>query len=57
MKYKLSEIANINPSESIKKGMLAKKVAMDKLEPFSRDIPEYNAALRNGETAECQTSP
>lgn len=46
MKYnwttkKLSEIAYINPRESIGKGVVAKKVPMDKLQPFCRDVPEF----------------
>ena len=38
---KLSEIAIINPRESLGKGVVAKKVPMDKLQPFCRDIPEF----------------
>ena len=38
---KLSEIAYINPRESIGRGVVAKKVPMDKLQPFCRDIPEF----------------
>ena len=38
---KLSEIADINPRESIGKGVVAKKVPMDKLQPFCRDVPEF----------------
>lgn len=38
---RLSEIAYINPRESIGKGVVAKKVPMDKLKPFCRDIPEF----------------
>ena len=40
MKYKLSEIALFNPTETLKKGTLAKKVGMDKLQSFCRDIPD-----------------
>lgn len=50
MKYKLSEIAEFNPRESIKKGSVAKKIAMDKLQPFCRDIPEYEYATFSGGT-------
>ena len=38
---KLSEIAYINPREIIGKGVVAKKVPMDRLQPFCRDIPEF----------------
>lgn len=64
MKYKLSEVAKINPSESLKKGTLAKKVAMDKLQPFCRDIPDYEIAefnggtkFRNGDTIMARITP
>ena len=57
MKYKLSEIALFNPTEPLKKGTLAKKVGMDKLKSFCRDIPDYEIAefsggmkFRNGDT-------
>ena len=50
MKYKLSDIALFNPTESIKKGNLAKKIAMDKLQSFGRDIPSYEIAKFNGGT-------
>ena len=38
---KLSDFVNINPKEVLKKGVMAKKVSMDKLKSFCRDIPEY----------------
>lgn len=47
---KLSDIAEINPRESIKKGTLTKKIAMDKLQPFCRDIPSYELEKFNGGT-------
>lgn len=47
---KLSDIAEINPRESIKKGTLAKKISMDKLQPFCRDIPSYELEKFNGGT-------
>ena len=64
MKYKLSEIALFNPTESLKKGTLAKKVGMDKLQPFCRDIPDYEIAefsggmkFRNGDTIMARITP
>lgn len=64
MKYKLSEIAEFNPRESIKKGLVAKKIAMDKLQPFCRDVPEYEYAeftggtkFRNGDTIMARITP
>nr|WP_300303733.1 restriction endonuclease subunit S [uncultured Anaerostipes sp.] len=64
MKYKLSDIAYFNPRESIKRGCIAKKVAMDKLQPFCRDIPEYElkafaggTKFRNGDTIMARITP
>ena len=64
MKYKLSDIAEFNPRESINKGSVAKKVAMDKLQPFCRDVPEYEYAeftggtkFRNGDTIMARITP
>ena len=69
MKYnwstkKLSEIAYINPKECISKGIIAKKVPMDKLEPFCRDISEFvfeeyrgGAKFRNGDTIMARITP
>ena len=47
---KLSDIAEFNPRESIPRGATAKKVAMDKLQPFCRDIPSYEMEVFNGGT-------
>ena len=69
MKYnwttkKLSEIAYINPRESIGKGVVAKKVPMDKLQPFCRDVPqfvfeEYKGGMkfRNDDTIMARITP
>ena len=64
MKYKLSEIALFNPTEPLKKGTLAKKVGMDKLKSFCRDIPDYEIAefsggmkFRNGDTIMARITP
>lgn len=61
---KLADIAEFNPKESIKKGTIAKKVGMDKLQPFCRDIPEYELAaftggtkFRNGDTIMARITP
>lgn len=61
---KLSEIAHINPRESISKGAMAKKVPMDKLQPFCRDISgvvfeEYKGGtkFRNGDTIMARITP
>ena len=64
MKCKLSEIALFNPTETLKKGTLAKKVGMDKLKSFCRDIPDYEIAefssgtkFRNGDTIMARITP
>ena len=64
MNYKLSEIALINPKESLPSGTLAKKVAMEKLQPFCRDIDgfeltKYNGGtkFRNGDTIMARITP
>ena len=64
MKYKLSEIADFNPRESIKKGTFGRKVAMDILQPFCRDIPGFEYAaytggtkFRNGDTIMARITP
>ena len=64
MKYKLSDIAEFNPRESIKKGSVAKKVAMDKLQPFTKKIPATEQAefaggskFCNGDTIMARITP
>lgn len=61
---KLSDIALFNPTERLSKGSLAKKVAMDKLQPFCRDIPSYEweafsggTKFRNGDTIMARITP
>lgn len=61
---KLSEIAFINPKENLKKGTIAKKVPMDKLRPFCRDIPGYileqykgGSKFKNGDTIMARITP
>lgn len=47
---KLSDIAFFNPRETLAKGTLAKKVAMEKLLPFTRDIPSFSMEVYSGGT-------
>lgn len=61
---KLSDIAEFNPKEKLEKGKRAKKVAMDKLQPFCRDIPGYEiesfsggTKFRNGDTIMARITP
>lgn len=69
MKYnwrmtKLSDIVEVNPKESIAKGAVAKKIPMDKLQPFNRDIQEFvyeefrgGTKFRNGDTIMARITP
>ena len=69
MKYEwtkktLSDIADFNPRETIKKGAIAKKIPMDVLRPFYRDIPYYveecfsgGTKFRNGDTIMARITP
>ena len=61
---KLKDIADFNPRESLAKGTVAKKIAMDKLQPFCRDIPGYElepfsggTKFRNGDTIMARITP
>lgn len=45
---KLCEYIEVNPKESLSRGTIAKKVSMDELQPFCRDIPEYEWAEFSG---------
>ncbi len=60
----LFEYIDINPKETIIRGCLAKKIPMDKLQPFCRDIPEYEISefnggskFRNGDTIMARITP
>lgn len=61
---KLKEVIYFNPAETIKKGTLAKKIGMDKLETFQRkisgfEIEEYKSGtkFRNGDTLFARITP
>lgn len=64
MKCKLSDIAEFNPKESLSKGTMAKKISMDVLRPFYRDISSFSiepynggAKFRNGDTIMARITP
>lgn len=64
MRCKLADIAEFNPKESLKKRTIAKKVAMEQLRPFCRDIPGYTlepfnggTKFRNGDTIMARITP
>ena len=44
----LESVAQINPTESLPKGKLAKKIAMDALQPFTKTPSSYEVATYNG---------
>ena len=61
---KLTDVIEVNPKEILPKGSLAKKISMDKLQPFCRDIPEYEMVeysggvkFRNGDTIMARITP
>ena len=45
---KLKDVVKINPTEKLQKGTVAKKIAMEHLRPFTRDIQHYDIAAYNG---------
>lgn len=60
----LDEIVVINPTEHLKKGVKSKKIGMEKLQPYCRDIPDYEiseysggAKFRNGDTIMARITP
>jgi len=59
-----ADFIDFNPREIISKGVMAKKVAMERLQPFTRDIPGYEIApfnggskFRNGDTLMARITP
>ena len=60
----ISDIAYTNPKESLPKKSYAKKIAMEKLQPFCRDISSYDfcefnggTKFRNGDTIMARITP
>ena len=47
---RLKEIAVFNPRETLKKGAVAKRIAMEQLQPFCRDVSAFDFAAFNGGT-------
>ena len=64
-KFSLGEIVEFNPTERIVKGTLAKKISMEKLQPFCRavsgyELEKYNSGgskFRNGDTIMARITP
>lgn len=64
IKAPLIDYIEVNPRETIVKGCMAKKIGMDKLQPFCRDISEYELSeftggskFRNGDTIMARITP
>ena len=62
--YKLSDIVEINPTESLKKGTVTKKIGMNILQPYCRSIPSYSlepytggTKFKNGDTIMARITP
>lgn len=50
MKVKLGKVIQLNPREQISKGKVAKKIAMDNLEPYTRKVSGYDLDIYKGGT-------
>ncbi|WP_340138204.1 restriction endonuclease subunit S [Lactobacillus crispatus] len=50
MKVKLGKVIQLNPREQISKGKVAKKIAMDNLEPYTREVSGYDLDIYKGGT-------
>ena len=64
IKAPLIDYIEVNPRETIAKGCIAKKIGMDRLQPFCRDISEYELSeftggskFRNGDTIMARITP
>ena len=60
----LDSVAQINPTESLSKGTVAKKIAMDALQPFTKkplsyELEAYNGGMKfkNGDTIVARITP
>lgn len=50
MEQKLGDLIIINPRMQLKRGVIARKIAMDDLVPFSRDVASYSYSKYTGGT-------
>lgn len=62
--YKLDDFAKVNPTERLPKGVLAKKIPMEALHPFTKKISWYlneeykgGVKFRNGDTVMARIAP
>jgi len=63
-KYKLGDVVEFNPLEKIPQNTICRKISMDKLIPYNRDIYNYEyesytggAKFRNGDTIMARITP
>ena len=61
---KLSDLVEFNPTERLPKGAIAKKISMDMLQPYTKDVFQYElqpynggAKFRNGDTIMARITP
>lgn len=61
---KLSDLVEFNPIERLPKGAIAKKISMDMLQPYTKDVFQYElqpytggAKFRNGDTIMARITP
>lgn len=61
---RLGDVVLFNPRENIKKGVIAKKIDMSVLQPFTRDVPSYEfleykggTKFRSGDTIMARITP
>jgi len=64
LEVRIGDVISFNPSELLKKGEIAKKIAMEQLEPFTRKIANYELSeftggskFRNGDTLLARITP
>ncbi len=62
--YRLADFAEINPTERLPKGTVAKKIAMEVIQPFTKKIPTYSneeykggVKFKNGDTIMARITP
>lgn len=62
--FRLADFAIINPSESIPKGTVSKKIPMEALQPFTKRVPYFSfdkfnggVKFRNGDTLVARITP
>lgn len=60
----LEDFIDVNPKESLSKGTIAKKIAMEKIQPFTKRVPGYEleeykggTKFKNGDTIMARITP